>query len=83
MNAQPQKLKCICGDHPAEYLINGYNYDPDGIGKRGRPYVNQPSCETFMKYCREASNELGFDFSYIKLADISRYTLSIWATWQT
>ena len=69
MNAHHKKLKCICGDHEAEYLISGYNYDPDGIGRRGRPYVNQPACKAFRDYCSEASAELGFPFSCIKLTD--------------
>ena len=65
--------KCRCGcNKEAEYLMWGYDYDPNGINKRGRPFLNEGACRAAKEYCCECSAELGFPFISIKLGATDR-----------
>lgn len=68
MSTPKERPKCRCGcDQPAVYLCNGFDYEPRAKDKRGKPYVNEPTCLDAMLYLKESSAEMGHPFSCTEL----------------
>lgn len=72
-------MKCKCGcEGKADWLVSGYDYNPEDPNGKGKKFVDEPCCLDAMLYMMESGAELDLPVNKKPITEMAKRYDAMW-----